>query len=511
MVEKSITRGERAIAFIEKHCRVPEGKHVGKPLRLMPFQKKFILDVYDNTSGTSRAYLSMARKNGKTALIAALVLVHLVGPEAKLNSQIISGARSRDQAALVYNLAEKMIRLNHDLNSIVRVVPSGKRIIGLPMNVEFRAIAAEAGTAHGLSPIVAILDEVGQVKGPHDAFVEAIETAQGAHDNPLLLAISTQASTNADLFSTWIDKAKETSSPRIVCHVYSAPNDCDIMDRDAWKAANPALGEFRSLQDVEDFAIRAAELPSAENSFRWLFLNQRIDASSPFVSRSVWAACAAPAKSLRGTRVYAGLDLSAVNDLTAFVPIGEIDGVWHAHPVFWLPGDGLREKAKADRVPYDVWAREGYLLTAPGKSVDYRFVAEFLRGFCDEYDVAKIAFDRWGFKHLLPWLKEAGFTDAEIEGVFVEFGQGYQSMSPALRALESDLLNQRIAHGGHPVLNMCAANAVVTADPAGNRKLDKGKATGRIDGMVALTMAKGVAPLDTEGPSIYRKRGLLIL
>lgn len=156
-----MTRGEAVCRFIEKYCLVPEGSRVGQPLELMEFQRKFILSIYDNPARTSRAYLSIARKNGKSTLIAAIALAHIVGPEAKRNSQIISGARSRDQAALVYKLAEKMVRLNPELNKIVKPIPSQKTLIGLPMNVEYRAISAEAGTAHGLSPVVAILDEVG--------------------------------------------------------------------------------------------------------------------------------------------------------------------------------------------------------------------------------------------------------------------------------------------------------------------------------------------------------------
>lgn len=142
-----MTRGERVIAFIERYCMVPEGRHVGKPLRLLAFQKRFILDTYDNPAGTSRAYLSIGRKNGKTALIACLLLAHIVGPEAVLNSQIISGAKSREQAALVFKLAQKMIYLSPELKRLTHITPSQKQITGLRMNVEYRAISAEAGTA----------------------------------------------------------------------------------------------------------------------------------------------------------------------------------------------------------------------------------------------------------------------------------------------------------------------------------------------------------------------------
>jgi len=497
-----VTRGDKVIAFIERYLRVHEGSKVGQPIRLAEFQKQFIRDVYDNPDGTRRAYLSIARKNGKSALIACLLLAHLVGPEAVQNSQLVSGARSRDQAALVFNLAWKMVQLSPELSKIVRPIPSSKKLLGLSMNTEFRALAADGTTAHGLSPVLAILDEAGQVKGPQDDFIDAITTAQGAHDNPLLIVISTQAATDADLFSIWLDDARDSNDPAIVSHLYSAPDGCALDDPEAWKAANPALGLFRSLRDVEEQAEQAARMPTQENTFRLLTLNQRVDMNSPFVSKSVWDANAGEvAGDWRGVPVYAGLDLSATQDLTAFVPIAQIDGHWHVKPTFWLPGQGLAEKSRADRVPYDLWAKQGDLLTTPGKAIEYEWVANWLRGFVDSHNVVKIAFDRWGMKYLRPWLEKAGFTEAELDektGLFEDFGQGFASMSPALRDLEASLLQEKVRHGGHPVLETCARNAVVTMDPAGNRKLNKLKAAGRIDGMVALAMAFGVAPSVVE-------------
>lgn len=181
-----------------------------------------------------------------------------------------------------------------------------------------------------------------------------------------------------------------------------------------------------------------------------------------------------------------------MNDLTALVLIAPHEGRWHVQPTFWLPGEGLYEKARKDRVPYDVWHEQGHLEATPGRSIEYEWVAHHLRDLFERYDIRKLAFDRWNWRHLKPWLERVGFGEDDLER-FVEFGQGYQSMSPALRTLESDLLNGKLAHGKHPVLSMCAANAVVQSDPSGNRKLAKDKSRGRIDGMVALTMARAVA------------------
>jgi phage terminase large subunit-like protein len=459
---------------------------------LAPFQRDFILAIYDNPAGTRRAYLAIARKNGKSALIACLLLAHLVGPEAKLNSQLVSGARSREQAALVFNLASKMVQLSPQLSKIIRIVPSGKRLIGLTMNTEFKALAAEGTTAHGLSPVLAILDEVGQVKGPQDDFIDAITTAQGAHEEPLLIAISTQAPTDKDLFSIWLDDAERSADPSIVSHVYAAPEDCELDDETAWRAANPALDLFRSRRDVEEQAAQAKRMPSNENTFRVLTLNQRVNMVSAFVSPGVWKAGNGPPANLAGP-VYGGLDLSATTDLTAFVLTTRIDGVLHVHPHFWMPQDMVYEASRRDRVKYDVWVRQGLLRTTPGKVIDYDFVARDIGQICAGLDIVKIGFDRWRMDRL-----KGAMERQAVELPLEPFGQGYVSMSPALDALEADLLAERVLHGGHPVLATCAANAVALPDPAGNRKLDKSKATGRIDGMVALAMAAGVEAMNAD-------------
>lgn len=482
------TRGERVIRFIETYCKSPEGMHVGKTIKLDVFQKKFITDVYDNAHGTRRAYLSIARKNGKTALIAGIMLAHLVGPEAKLNSQIVSGARSREQASQVFNYASKMVQLSSELQSIVRIVPSSKRLIGMPLNVEYRALSAEGKTAHGLSPVVAILDEVGQVKGPQDDFIDAITTAQGAHAAPLLLAISTQAAEDADLFSQWLDDAANSNDPRIISHVYAADKEADLLDESAWKAANPALGTFRSYDDLAEQAKQAARMPATENTFRNLCLNQRVSTVCPFISRDVWLKNAGKVLPFGNAPVYAGLDLSVRTDLTALVLIGKVAGIWQVVPYFWTPENGIVDRSKRDRQPYDLWARQGYLNTTPGSTVDYEYIAQDLSDILSALNVQAIAYDRYRIDVL-----QREFDRIGLELPLVMWGQGFKDMTPAVEALEAELLNSRIAHGSHPVLTMCAANAVISSDAAGNRKLDKHKATGKIDGIVAMAMAFGLS------------------
>jgi len=472
---------------------------MGQPMELIPFEKEFILAVYDNPAGTASAILSIARKNGKTAIIACLALAHIVGPEARQNSQIVSGAMSRDQAALVFKLAVKMINLNNKLVERTKIIPSSKTIIGLSMNVEYRALAAEGRTTHGLSPVLAILDEVGQVRGPQDDFVDAVTTAQGAYDDALLITISTQAATDADLLSIWIDDALQSGDPRMVIRLHCADDDADIMDKKQWKKANPALGVFRSEVDMTNLAKKASRMPSAENTFRNLNLNQRISTVSPFVSRDVWKANGSAPFDLEDFtgEVYCGLDLSARADLTAMIVVAPTTEGLQVWPFFWTPEEGLRERAKADRAPYDVWAKEGFLRTTPGRTVDYEFVAQEMIEILGSAHVVGVGYDRWRIELLQKELDRLG-----ISLPLTPFGQGFKEMSPALDVLEAELLNEKVSHGSNPVLTMCAANAIITKDASGNRKLDKHKATGRIDGMVALAMAVGISGAAVEDKQV---------
>ena len=491
------TRAERNIAWIEDYCRIPEGKDVGKPVKLREWQRHELTRIYDNPHGTRRAILSFGRKNGKTALSAFILLLHLCGPEARPNSQLFSAAQSRDQAAILFSLAAKTVRMSPDLSAVVVIRDTAKQLACTELGTLYRALSADASTAYGLSPVLIVHDELGQVKGPRSELYEALETATGAQENPLSIVISTQAPTDADLLSLLIEDGLSGQDPRVVVSLYTAPETLDPFTEEAIRLANPAFGDFQNAQETLAMAEDARRMPSREQEYRNLILNQRVDASAPFVSRKVWADCGGPVVSnLDGLPVYAGLDLSEVSDLTALVLVAPVEMVWNVKPTFWLPGHNLAEKARADRVPYDIWARDGWLQTTPGKTVDYEYVAAHLWGLSQRYDLRKIAFDRWNWRHLKPWLLKAGFTEDQLEGdaaIFEQMGQGFQSMSPALRDLESALLNQRIAHGGHPVLTMCAANATVQSDPAGNRKLSKIKSHGRIDGMVALAMAMSVA------------------
>jgi phage terminase large subunit-like protein len=489
--------GAEVIDFIESYCFVPEGKHVGKKFKLYPWQEDEICRIYDNPMGTRRAILSFGRKNGKTSLAACLLLAHLCGPPARNhpNSQLFSAAQSRDQASILFALAAKMVRLSPTLSDIVNIRETAKELYCAELGTKYRALSAEATTAYGLSPAFLVHDELGQVRGPRSQLYEALETACSAHDDPLSIIISTQAPTDNDLLSILIDDALAANDPHTLVRLYTAAPELDAFTEDTIRKANPAFGSFLSSKEVLAMAKDAQRMPAREAEYRNLILNQRIEVSSPFIAPQIWRDCSGVAGPIDNTKVYGGLDLSETSDLTALVLMGRVDDIWHVHPTFWIPDEGLAERSISTRVPFDLWRDQGHLLTTPGRSVSYEYVAEFLKRTFDRYKIDKLAFDRWNFKHLKPWLIKAGFGENFVTKHFVEFGQGFASISPAMRDLEQLMLDRKIAHSNHPVLAYCMNNAVVVKDDAGNRKLSKKKSVGRIDGAVALVMAVGVAPM----------------
>ena len=513
-VDDDRVRSDKIILFIEKFLRVPEGGNVGQPVKLRDWQKRILRDIYDTK--TRQAIISLGRKNGKTALVAMIVLAHLVGPAWRQNAQIYSAAQSRDQAGIVFGLASKMVRMSPALNNPNTVVirESAKELFSPRTGVRYKALSADATTAYGFSPVLVIHDELGQVRGERSALYDALETAMGAQVEPMSIIISTQAPTSLDLLSRIIDDAETKVDPAQKLILFTAGEEDPIEDEATWRKANPALGDFLNIEEIRGLAAKASRMPSFESSFRNLHLNQRVSAINQLFSSTVWAANGGEQDFtvFEEEAVYGGLDLSGKQDLTALVLVAQRDGIWHVWSHFWTPETTMRDRMARDRAPYDVWVDQGFLTSVPGVTIDYGFVAKRLAeisNICPNLRVIK--YDRWRIDDLKAALSTTGVT-VPLE----DFGQGYKDMAPAIDALEIVALNNAMRHGMNPVLNWNAANAIITPNPAGDRKFDKAMATARIDGMVALAMAIGAGTsMSGDGGSIYsradREDGLLTL
>ena len=409
--------------FIETYCRVPDGRHVGQPIKLLPFQRDFLEAVFDNPYGTRRAILSVGRKNGKSALIAALLLCFVVGPLHQPNAQVFSAALSREQASLIFALMAKMIRLDSDLLDRITVKDSTRELHCHETGVHFRALSAEASTALGTSPLAFVFDELGAVDGPTCDLFDALHSGQAAHAAPLEIIISTQAAQDSHILSTIIDDALTGKDPHTVCHLHTAPAECDLLDESAWRAANPALGAIMSADHLRKDAAEAQRMPGREPQFRRFNLNQRVEESAPFVGRSVWVSNGTKSKAYAGQPAFAGLDLSSKVDLTALVVTWLDADVWQVQAHFWTPKQGLAERARRDHADYPAWVKDGHLVARPGVSIDLDAAAVDVLEIFGDMNLQALAYDRWGMDAFKAALLRKGAPESFLAKL-VPFGQG---------------------------------------------------------------------------------------
>ena len=509
--KKKLTPGEKVLRFAQDYLVFPEGKMIGKPLVLDPFQCAFVLAAFDNSGGhINKAILSMARRGGKSLTIAVILLAYIVGPLRKEATIIRSAAMTREQAGLLYRLMALILQTSPKVKGLFRVVPSSKRIVGLKANVEYQALSRDAKSGHGQAIYVLCVDECGQIDAPNDEFLDMLFSSMGTYDDAKTFLISTQSPSDAAFFSQEIDTATRETLPNVVCHLYTADTD-DLFDRNGWAQANPALrGGYRSLEDIERNAKDASLIPAKANGFLNLFMNRRVSLKSVFIAPEIWRENSGRVDMdvfRRAPMVTLGLDLSRVNDLSAAV-LGAADeeGNVHLKCYAFTPLDGIEARERRDRIPLQQWVKDGHIYAPAGKTLDYDMIATWLREELDreEIRVDTIYFDRYKAREFFAAYDRVSFATAAKRE---EVGQGYQSMTPRIQAFETALLQGKIRHGGNqPVLNMGAATAVMVSDAAGNRKLTREdlNAGPKIDGLVAaiMTLHEHVAKLETLGADI---------
>ena len=468
--------------------RVPEGHMVGQFIDLLDWQIEWFIKTFAPEIAVS--LLSIARRNGKTAVVAIIAAAAIYGPLVVPYSLVISASRSRDQAAIVYKYIKQMAILSGFDNQLT-FRDSKKEIYCPRTGVTYFAVSADAKTQHGKSANILITDELGQVRGPTDELYETLSSGQGSYTNPKHLVISTRAPNDNDLFNILIDDALSGNDPTTAVSVYEADADCDLLDEEQWAKANPSMASgVVNIEDLRRQARQATRLPSKEASFRNLKLNQKVDSATAFITSGAWKQGSREINedlfTSRDVYVYGGLDLSARRDITSLVLAAEDPKTKEVHvKVYaWTPEEGLKEKSKTDRVPYDVWVQQGFIKTVPGNAVHYDHVASDIAEICAKYDVLEVNFDRWRIDQLIHEFDKIG---AYVN--LIPHGQGYKDMDGAIDEFESLVLDNMLVHGGNPVLTSHVSNVVITTDPTNARKMDKSKSINKIDCAVATAMA----------------------
>lgn len=485
------TRAERLISWIGG-LTVPSGQHAGRPFKLRPWQVAIVKEVYATNRKGQRtvrlALLSMGRKNGKTGFASALALAHLCGPEAVQGGQVLSGAADRAQAAIVYTAMKQMALARPDLADRLTFRDFKKEIEDVETGSIYQALSSDARKAHGMSPNFWIGDEVAQWRGRD--LLEALRTGMGAHAEPLGFVISTRSPDPDNPLEELIGYARDIEAgaiddPAFRAFLYTADPAADPWSEAAWRAANPALGDFRSLDDVQVQAEQARRIPSLEASFRAYILNQPVATDDRWIAPADWDACNATAEA--SGPCWGGLDLAAgPADLSAFAIYWPATGalrVWA-----FLPALLLHDKSREDNAPYQTWVTQEHVVVVPGRTIDRAWLGAWIARQTEALDLVAIASDRWLIEDLRAQMDREGITLP-----LAPHGAGYKDVSPSLSAYERLILERRLAHGGNPLLRWAMANAAIESDPAGNRKLSKLRSRGRIDPAVAAVTAVGLA------------------
>jgi len=476
-------------------------------MRLLPFQVEFVTQIYGNidAKGLRRRRIgiqSCPKGQGKSGLVAGLVLCHLLGPEAEVRGEVYSAAIDRGQAALIFAECRAIVEQVPEFavrTNCQQFVKKIEVLDGQGKGSIYEALSSDARRAHGLSPTLFVYDELAQARDR--ILLDNLVNGLGKRREGLGLLISTQAPTDDHPLSVMIDDGARGDDPAIYVQLLAAPPDADPFAESTWLACNPALGKYLSLQEMREAAFRARRMPAFEPSFRNLRLNQRVDANEEarIVTLGTWRKgnSEVDRSALAGRKCFAGLDLSGKHDLTALVlvfPDDEPVPNYDVLPFFWTPQDQLGGRRPAEQERFRAWIEAGLMAAVPGPTIRYGFVAAQAARLSQEFDLQVIGFDRWRIDDFRADLAE---VDADFPVPLEPFGQGFASMSPAIEWFAELALTGRIRHGAHPVLTASVVNAITVSDPAGSVKVDKAKSNGRgpvrIDGCVSLVMALAMA------------------
>jgi len=511
---------DHAVSFIECLTHT-KGTWSGKPFDLIDWQEQIIRDVFgtlkaDGYRQFNTAYIEIPKKMGKSELAAAVALLLTCG-DGEERAEVYGCAADRQQASIVFDVAADMISMCPSLAKRVKILRSQKRIIYKPTESFYQVLSAEAYSKHGFNIHGVVFDEL-HIQPNRKLFDVMTKGSGDARTQPLYFLITTAGNDTNSICWEIHQKAKDILDgrkidPTFYPVIYGADEADDWTDPNVWKKANPSLGITVGIDKVVAACESAQQNPAEENSFRQLRLNQWVKQAVRWMPMDKWDTCAfaVDPDSLKGRVCYGGLDLSSTTDITAFVlmfPPKDEDDKYIILPYFWLPEETLTLRAKRDHVPYDVWEKQGYIKTTEGNVVHYGFIETFIEELGKKYNIREIAYDRWGAVQMVQNLEGLGFT-------VVPFGQGFKDMSPPTKELMRLTLDEKLSHGGHPVLRWMMDNIFIRTDPAGNIKPDKEKSTEKIDGSVATIMAldRTIRNGGNTGGSIYdiEERGLLIL
>lgn len=498
------------VSFFPKFLRHTKGQWAGQPFTLSKWQQHDIIEPifgWKQKNGIRKyktAYIEIPRKNGKSTLCTGFALYLLVG-DGEPGAEIYSAAASKDQAGIIFRQAGEMVKESTALLKHTKVYRNS--IVFPQTHSSYKVLSAEAYTQHGLNPHGIVFDEL-HAQPTRDLY-DVLNTSMGARRQPLMVMITTAGFDRNSICYEMHHLSQEVLRDPSVQHshfayIAGAKEEDDWTSPRVWAIANPALGQTITTEYLATQCQQAQMSPAYQNTFRRLHLNQWTQQENRWIDMFAWDKCGLALPDLKGRECWAGLDLASTTDIAALVlvfpPQSEDEPTWLL-PFFYIPKDNMLDRVRRDKVPYDVWVKQGHIKATPGNVIDYSYIEADIQALGEKYEIGEIAFDRWGATQISQRLSDMGFA-------MVEFGQGFASMSAPSKEFLRLILSQKIAHGSNPVLRWMANNVSTKQDPAGNVKPDKEKSTEKIDGIVAAIMGLDRAIRGNGGSSVYEGQGI---
>ena len=510
-------KADRAVTFIENLCHT-KGKWAGTPFWLLPWQEQLIRDIFgivkpDGNRQFRTAFVEICKKVGKSELAAAIAL-YLLFADNEPSAEVYGAAADRQQASIVFDVAKQMVEMSPALMKRSKLMGATKRIVNYGNGGYYQVLSAEVGGKHGFSVSGLVFDEI-HTQPNRQLYDVLTKGSSDARQNPLHFIITTAGNDRHSIAYELHTKAVDILEGRRVDPtfypvVYGLKDDEDWEDEANWYKVNPSLGYTVDVERLRDAYREAKQNPADEITFKWLRCNMWVSSTVAWIPDAIYMRGNEPINmaSLEGRDCYAGLDLSSTGDITALVlifPPRDEDEKFVLLPYFWIPEETIPRRVKANSVPYDIWEKQGYIMSTEGNVIHYDFIEKFIMDLSEKYHILEIAVDRWNATHVIQNLEDNGLT-------MVPFGQGFASMSAPTKEFYRLLMEGKIIHGGHPVMRWMAGNVVVDTDPAGNIKVTKAKSKEKIDGIVAAIMALDRAVRhEGESRSVYDTRGIILI
>lgn len=509
-------KADRAVTFIENLCHT-KGKWAGTPFWLLPWQEQLIRDIFgivkpDGNRQFRTAFVEICKKVGKSELAAAVAL-YLLYADNEPSAEVYGAAADRQQASIVFDVAKQMVEMSPALMKRSKLMGATKRIVNYSNAGYYQVLSAEVGGKHGFSVSGLVFDEI-HTQPNRQLYDVLTKGSSDARQNPLHFIITTAGNDRHSIAFELHTKAVDILEGRRVDPtfypvVYGLKDDEDWEDEANWYKVNPSLGYTVDIERLRDACREAKQNPADEITFKWLRCNMWVSSTVAWIPDAIYMRGDEPIDmdALAGRDCYAGLDLSSTGDITALVlifPPRDEEEKYVLLPYFWIPEETIPRRVKANSVPYDIWEKQGYIMSTEGNVIHYDFIEKFIMDLSEKYHILEIAVDRWNATQMIQNLEGEGFT-------IVPFGQGFSSMSAPTKEFYRLLMEGRIIHGGNPVLRWMAGNVVIDTDPAGNIKVTKAKSKEKIDGIVAAIMALDrCIRQEGQSGSVYDERGLLV-